>query len=65
MENKFKSFEHSNPEYGTKNLSFITVKSSNLRGRGDICIYIPENCPDDVSVTIYCMVFMEVHGAGH
>jgi enterochelin esterase-like enzyme len=52
MENKFRSFEHSNPEFGTKNLSFITVKSSNLRGRGDICIYIPENCPDNVSVTI-------------
>lgn len=52
MENKFRSIEQSNPEFGTKNLRFITVKSQNLKGRGDICMYVPEQCPVDVPVVI-------------
>lgn len=52
MKNTFRSLEQSNPLYSTQNLSFITVKSQNLKGRGDICMYIPENCPKDVSVVI-------------
>jgi len=52
MENKFRSIEQSNPDFGIKNLSFITVKSQNLKGRGDMCMYIPDNCPLDVPVVI-------------
>ncbi|MVZ66252.1 prolyl oligopeptidase family serine peptidase [Sphingobacterium sp. DK4209] len=52
MEKKFRSFEQSDPSYGFKNLRFVTIKSDNLHGRGDICLYIPDNCPSDAPVVI-------------
>ncbi len=52
MEKKFRTLEQSNPRYGFKNLRFVTIKSNNLQGRGDICFYIPENCPSDAPVVI-------------
>ena len=44
MKNKmprFKTLEVSNPGYENDNLRFITVKTPNLKGRGDICVYVP------------------------
>jgi putative tributyrin esterase len=38
---RFKTLELSNPAYETNSLRFITVKTPNLRGRGDICVYAP------------------------
>jgi len=38
---KFRTFEISNPQYEANNLRLITVKTPNLRGRGDICVYAP------------------------
>jgi len=37
----FRTTEISNPEFECNNLRFITVKSINLKGRGDICIFTP------------------------
>jgi enterochelin esterase-like enzyme len=37
----FKTSEISNPNYESNNLRFITVKTPNLKGRGDICVYTP------------------------
>ncbi|WP_184547518.1 alpha/beta hydrolase [Mucilaginibacter sp. FT3.2] len=37
----FKTTEISNQQFESNNLRFITVKSSNLKGRGDICVYVP------------------------
>jgi putative tributyrin esterase len=37
----FKTLEISNPGYENSNLRFITVKTPNLKGRGDICVYVP------------------------
>jgi len=38
---RFKTLEISNPEFEKSNLRFITVKTPNLKGRGDICVYVP------------------------
>lgn len=37
----FRTTEISNPEFESNNLRFITVKTPNLRGRGDICVFVP------------------------
>lgn len=42
MASKFKTTEISNPEFESNNLRFITVKTNNLKGRGDICVFVPE-----------------------
>jgi S-formylglutathione hydrolase FrmB len=38
---KFRTTEISNPEFESNNLRFITVKTPNLNGRGDICVFVP------------------------
>jgi len=50
MEETFRTTEISNPEFESDNLRHITVKSKNLKGRGDICLFVPpvknaENLP--------------------
>ncbi len=42
MSSKFRTTEISNPEFESNNLRFITVKTPNLQGRGDICVYVPK-----------------------
>src|ERR1700753_2938681 len=37
----FRTIEISNPDYERDNLRFITIKTPNLKGRGDICVYVP------------------------
>jgi putative tributyrin esterase len=38
---RFRKLEISNPQYEANNLRFITVKTPHLKGRGDICVYVP------------------------
>lgn len=38
---RFKTLEISNPAYENDHLRFITVKTPHLKGRGDICVYVP------------------------
>ncbi len=38
---KFRTTEISNPEFESNNLRFITVQTPNLKGRGDICVFVP------------------------
>ncbi len=50
MEEHFRTTEISDPQFETNNLRFITVKAKNLKGRGDICVFVPpvknaENLP--------------------
>ena len=42
MASKFKTTEISDPKFESDNLRFITVKTKNLKGRGDICLYVPD-----------------------
>lgn len=39
----FKSLAISNPEFESDNLRYITVKSKNIKGRGDISVFVPPN----------------------
>ena len=41
MATRFRTTEISDPAFESDNLRFITVKSPNLGGRGDICLFIP------------------------
>lgn len=53
---KFKTIECSNAEYEVDGLRFITVKSSNLKGRGDICVYVPEATTQVKDLPIYILL---------
>ncbi|MBS1524405.1 MAG: esterase family protein [Bacteroidetes bacterium] len=44
---RFRTVEISNPQYEADGLRFITVKTPNLNGRGDICIYAPKVAKTD------------------
>lgn len=37
----FRTTEISDPKFESENLRFITVKTPNLKGRGDICVFVP------------------------
>ncbi len=39
--NKFRTVEISDPRFESNYLRFITIKSDNLKGRGDICVFVP------------------------
>ncbi|WP_282122267.1 alpha/beta hydrolase [Algibacter mikhailovii] len=54
MNSKFRTTEISNPEYECNNLRFITVKTPNLKGRGDVCVFVPpfKNLKDIPIVTL-------------
>ena len=67
---KFRTTEISNPEFESNNLRFITVKTSNLKGRGDICLFVPpiKNLQDTPIVTllhgVYGSAWIWTHKAG-
>lgn len=44
---RFRTTELSNPRFETDGLRFITVKTPNLQGRGDICVYVPKGAVED------------------
>lgn len=46
---RFRTLEMSDSRFESNNLRFMTVKSQNLKGRGDICIFVPpEITPGEV-----------------
>src|ERR1700761_6413784 len=53
---RFKTLEISNPHYECGNLRFITVKTPNLKGRGDICVYAPITNVPDVKLPIVILL---------
>jgi putative tributyrin esterase len=54
---KFRTTSISDPKFERDNLRYITVKTPNLKGRGDICVFVPEGS----SVTDLPMVIL-LHG---
>lgn len=70
MSSKFRTTEISNPEFESNNLRFITVKTPNLSGRGDICVFVPPstNAKDLPIVTllhgVYGSAWIWAHKAG-
>jgi putative tributyrin esterase len=55
---KFRTLEISNPQFESNHLRFITIKTPNLKGRGDICVYIPSQ----VSKADIVPVVLLLHG---
>jgi len=50
---RFRTTELSNPRLESDNLRFITVKTPNLKGRGDICVFVPKGeVNDDLPIVI-------------
>jgi putative tributyrin esterase len=55
---EFKTIEISNPRFENDFLRYITVKSENLKGRGDICVFSPPGIEDLKS----CPLVILLHG---
>ncbi len=49
---KFRTTEISDPRFETNNLRHITVKSKNLKGRGDITVYVPSGIHNNLPIAI-------------
>jgi putative tributyrin esterase len=54
--NNFRTIEISDSRFECSNLRFMTVKTTNLRGRGDICIFVPPNIPPDQILPIVILL---------
>ena len=50
MSSKFKTTEVSDPSISMEDLQFITVKSKYLKGRGDICLFVPDGNDQNLPV---------------
>jgi S-formylglutathione hydrolase FrmB len=53
---KFRTIEISGPDEERDGLQFITVKSQNLKGRGDICVFVPENTADTENLPLVLLL---------
>ena len=53
---KFRTIELSDPRFETNHLRFMTVKSANLKGRGDICIFVPPDTPAEQTLPIVILL---------
>lgn len=53
---KFRTIEISDPRFEPENLRFITVKSPNLKGRGNICVFVPPEIPDDHTLPVVILL---------
>jgi putative tributyrin esterase len=52
MASGFRTIEISNPLFEKDHLRYITVKSGNLKGRGDICVFVPPVVTKNIPVVI-------------
>ncbi len=40
---RFRTIKISDPRFESDNLRYLTIKTPNLKGRGNICVFVPEN----------------------
>jgi len=52
----FRTIELSAQEYENAGLRFLTVKTKNLKGRGDICLFVPKNAKSLNDLPIYILL---------
>ncbi|HEY4063121.1 MAG TPA: alpha/beta hydrolase-fold protein [Puia sp.] len=52
----FRTIEVSDPRFESGGLRFITVKSVWLKGRGDICVYVPGGIPEGQSLPVVVLL---------
>ncbi len=53
---RFRTIEISDSSFENDGLKFLTVKSKNLKGRGDICVFVPDNAAAYSSLPIYILL---------
>lgn len=53
---EFRTVEISNPRFEPDHLRFMTVKTPNLKGRGDICIFVPPDIQPEQVVPIVILL---------
>jgi putative tributyrin esterase len=59
---KFSTIEVSNPAFEQQHLRFITVKTPSLKGRGDICVFVPPGTADIQDLPV-CILLHGVYGS--
>ena len=59
---KFRTIEISNPAFEGQHLRFLTVKTSSLKGRGDICIFVPPGMEEEKDLPV-CILLHGVYGS--
>ncbi len=66
MMSHFRTTKISDPIFESNNLRFITVKSKNLKARGDIYVLYQEEIQEQIyPLPFNCMAFMVVFGVSH
>lgn len=58
----FRTIEISNPVFEQQQLRFLTVKTNSLKGRGDICIFIPQGTTELQNMPV-CVLLHGVYGS--
>jgi putative tributyrin esterase len=53
---KFRTLEISDSRFESGNLRFMTVKTPNLKGRGDICFFVPPDIPEDQTLPVVILL---------
>ena len=56
MTSSFRTIELSDSIFESQNLRFLTVKTANLKGRGDICLYVPQVDENVDNLPIYILL---------
>lgn len=52
----FRTIELSDPNFENSGLRFLTIKTPNLKGRGDICLYVPNVIDSLTDLPIYILL---------
>ena len=53
---KFRTIEISDSRFESNNLRFLTAKTPNLRGRGDICVFVPPSLRKDQVIPVVILL---------
>ena len=68
---KFRTLEISDARFESDHLRFLTVKTPNLRGRGDICVFVPPGVGGDQTIPVvillhgvYCSAWSWAYNTG-
>lgn len=54
--NSFRTIELSDTSYESQGLRFLTIKTPNLKGRGDICLFVPKIAEGITNLPIYILL---------
>ena len=63
MAKRFRTIEISNPAFQPAHLTYVTVKSANLKGRGDCTFFIPPNSEKNAKAIPVVILLHGVYGS--